>query len=92
MGEKTKVIVLNYIDKHVEDFNNFYKLTIWPSIQQFSEDIMKKCDVAMLIKDLNGLNVNTFIPYVHYFITKIQLALNVLFDPKVLLALPTIIP
>ena len=89
IGEKTKVIVLNYIDKHSNDFNNFYKSTIWPSIQQFSKDIMKKCDIAMLIKDLNGLNVNTFIPYVHYFITKIQLAINVLFDPEVLKALPT---
>ena len=80
---------MNYINAHVEDFNNFYESTIWPSIQQFSKDIMKKCDVAMLIKDLNGLNVNAFIPYVHYFITKIQLAINVLFDPKVLKVLPT---
>lgn len=88
LGEKSRTIVLNYIDRHAAEFNTFYKKTIWPSIRKFVDDVSKKCDVTILVEDLKGLNINTFLPYIYYFITKIVFGINILFNPDTLLKTP----
>ena len=88
LGEKTRTIVLNYIDRHAADFIAFYKRMIWPSVRKFVDDVSKKCDVTILVEGLKGLNVNTFLPYFHYFITEIVFGINILFDPDTLLNTP----
>lgn len=89
LGEKSRTIILNYIDKHASEFNTFYKKTIWPAIRKFIDDVSKKCDLTILVKDLKGLNIDTLLPYIYYFITEIIFGLNILLDPETLLKTPT---
>ena len=90
--EKTKKVVikalLNYLDSHQEEFNEFYKDVLWVNIQALIDKIIKDINIDGLINQLNGIRLDCILPNINYFITKFKVGVNKLFNPEVLLELP----
>ena len=90
--EKTKEIVitasLNYLDSHQEEFNEFYKDTLWKNIQALIDKIIKDINIDGLVNRLNGIRLDCILPNINYFIAKFKVGVNKLLNPQVLLELP----